>query len=209
MEENNENSPYYVLNLNMQRIVMITGIILILLSSVYLFGHRIGKQAGNRIISESVLIENANEKAEQALEERSNLSEQALINDFNEDIIVVDNDDFGKDDIIKGPPSKSKTVKSPVSKPVVKANNKVVKPKTITAKRSGKYTIQVAAFSKEKDANSLRSKMKKKGISARVDRGTRFYYVRSGLAKNRQVLKKNLDKIIKLFRVKPYLKKLS
>lgn len=183
---------------------MITGVILILLSSVYLFGHRIGKKAGNRIISESVLIENANEKAEQALEERSNLSEQALINDFNEDMIVVDNDDFGKYDIIKGPPSKSNTVKS-----VVTVNNKVVKPKTVRAKRSNQYTIQVAAFVKEKAANSLRSKMKKSGISARVDRGARFYYVRSGLAKNRQSLKKNLDKIIKLFKVKPYLKRLS
>ena len=208
MEENNDNS-YYVLNLNKQRIAMITGIILILLSSVYLFGHRIGKKAGNRIISESVLIENANEKAEQALEERSNLSEQALINDFNEDMIVVDNDDFGKYDIIKGPPSKSNTVKSVVSKPVATVNNKVVKPKTAKTKRSDQYTIQVAAFVKEKAANSLRSKMKKSGISARVDRGARFYYVRSGLAKNRQSLKKNLDKIIKLFKVKPYLKRIS
>ena len=69
--------------------------------------------------------------------------------------------------------------------------------------QAGHFSIQVAAFSKEKDASSLVRRMKADGFhDVRVDRGIRYYYVRTGRSRNKKMLAAKNERIKKLLNVK-------
>lgn len=66
-------------------------------------------------------------------------------------------------------------------------------------KTSGHYTVQVGAYSHEKDAIRVMKKLQNKGIRAQVDRGVLYYFVRAGKA-NREnslvSLNQQIDKFL-------------
>lgn len=84
----------------------------------------------------------------------------------------------------------------PQAKPIKRQQNTETAPTG-----NGHYTVQVGAYSHEKDAIRVMKKLQSKGIRAQVDRGVLYYFVRAGKANRENSLVSLNQKIDKLLNV--------
>ena len=98
---------------------------------------------------------------------------------------------------VQGPPRKAKTGKT------VQNHNHKRKSGEISHSNQAYFTVQVAAFGREKDARLLLKKLTGAGLKARIDKGRKFYFVRAGKSSRRDELEGLAKTIAKKVSVKP------
>jgi len=194
MDEQESMKSMYVLNLDNQRIIIVLGVVLMLCAGSFMLGMKyhssIDKANAEGLALEDILKKEqvatpqieAKPKAltedEVISREISKFKEQDLITSLPETTTAVIRT---QDRFISGPPKKRGTHKKLIVRRQRPAN--VV------------YTIQIAAFARQQDARKLLGELKAKGISARIDRGKRFFFVRSGKASRKASLQRRLSTI--------------
>ena len=202
----------YVINLNKKRISLLLGVFLVMLGSTLWLGLKIGRTDLRETAHSNELLalsESEKQNARERGDDRLSLFDSSLES-------IVPNSASGKqnEDLIlksgKVPPLHESAI-APKDMEAIPVKNydplrRAQKKKTArrpTKSQAGHFSIQVAAFSREKDASSLVKRMKAEGFhDVRVDRGIRYYYVRSGRSRNKNMLSGKNERIKKLLNVK-------
>ena len=201
----------YVLNLDTQRMIIILGVILMLCAGSFMLGTQLQNPQASAALGESLELETILEKRSaqprkvakktRALSEDEAISreiskfkekdllttlpsESAKAPDANREIKAIRPFTPTKDRFISGPPKKAIS-KAPAKRRTARRPN----PKNL------RYTIQIAAFAKKHDARKLLGQLRAHGIPARIDRGSRFFYVRSGNSAKKTSLRSRLSAI--------------
>lgn len=213
----------YVLNLDKRRIYIVAGSLLILLGTTFVLGMRHSSYSSQVALSDSKesseMYSLEEVVARSAAEHDSNLTRSDNMKTNHPlDNLPLDNNTVGHQKPILPPLSTESSLsvqEDPmISRPPKHKRTKTRKPATKTVQRSSnisssaKYTIQVGAFVHEKDAIRLKNKLQKADIEARVERGIRFWFVRSGRSSDKSSLEAARQKIAGLD-LKPMIKKTS
>ncbi|MDH4200925.1 MAG: SPOR domain-containing protein [Spirochaetia bacterium] len=201
----------YVVNLNKSRVVILTGTFIFLMSLTFLAGVKWVKtepventnplqlprelSRGDHMedppeipatpLNSPKSIADLPEEDNRMFEKNSRDKEDPFLNAPQEKNV------FEKSKGIKSVSSKEQ--KSRVEKKNVNREDKIEKEEVSSQKSEKYFSVQIGAFVHEKDANSLKARLIEKKMDARVEKGSQYYYVRAGKAKN----KKNLDTMIK------------
>ena len=201
----------YVINLNQKRIFLVVGVFLIILGTSLWSGIKIGR-------SYNINFEK---------DDQFNVSDNAIrqkplgIDDpLGSDYIPVQNPE--NNDLLSGMERQGKIARPipPIHLPRLASKDRldiktrdpmarkapartpslsVSKKQKLSSNKKASYTIQVGAFRHEKDAKSLVSRLKKKKIKSYIDRGVKYYYVRTGKASSKERLlaqKSRLDRAV-------------
>lgn len=190
----------YVLNLDHKRLMVVIGIILALLGSAILAGMHLGSERkiknegiGNLSIpTTNSLANNSNQQSSIDEIVRNAEPDSGVIVKLNEDPMLPELE--RKSGIVNAKPKEKNNDKlKMVNDPFIR----LPPPKSsrLPVKKSGNYSIQVAAFTHEKQAIKLVKDMRKKNLSARVVRGSRYWLVKSGFSSSRNGLKSQAKKI--------------
>ncbi|RME89010.1 MAG: SPOR domain-containing protein [Candidatus Hydrogenedentota bacterium] len=216
MEQNNKANEkvkeVYILQLDKNRLFIVGGLFILLLSGSFLLGQKFAPtnevaNFSNIDKTETALDVIQKEQAKLPSEEPSlpaeaalpatntevskvaNVSVEVEEHKKQEPLKIIKEETLIQDDPFLHPPSKRKKTKFP------KKTQKKIK--------EAFYTVQAAAFKWENQAKKLERKLKSKGLSARVVRGLRFYFVRVGKAQNKTKLQTLLKRVEKITKSKP------
>ena len=180
----------YVINLNRKRVLLLSGIFFVMLGTTLWLGLRIGSMRSNNFVYQDKLSLIAEEMGIGDKELKNlNLSEiNAPLKSLLSETLSTT-----KLENTKVPPIQNlaKYKKSEIPEIHIRERDPLEKKREQVSKRNkGKYfSIQIAAFKKKKQAIVLLKKMKADGFSdIRIDRGIRYYYVRMGNARNKEIL---------------------
>ena len=192
----------YVINLNMKRVLLLSGIFFILLGTILWLGLSIGNTRSNSFAYQDNFASIAKEMGISDKELKGlNLSEASPhleslpLQMESKKVAPIQNlikpqKDTAFDLSIRDHDPLSSVKQKEIKQPSNKTKDKV-------------FSIQVAAFKKEKHAIVLLKQMQAAGFSnARIDRGIRYYYVRMGHSFNKQNLASKNAQVKKLFNIK-------
>jgi cell division septation protein DedD len=194
----------YVINLDRTRITILSGILIASLGGTFLTGLKFRWPVENSTINQSTQL-----LPDEAIPKELpvKLSEEKILSLPEEDNqIFANNSDRIDDPFLNDPPQRfqfqlkkrdKKEVENTDVKNSVKPLAKSVSKSSNTEKEGIFYTVQVGAFAHEKDANELVKDLKKKGVDARVDKGTLYYFVRTGKASRKEALEPVYQKLTK------------
>lgn len=207
---NGENiKKVYILNLDKTRISIVSGIFLIALSFAFLLGLKFQKSP---VVVPSAEISNSS--PDMAMAPKNTTGDIPLRTLPDEDTKIF-NDTKSEDPFLIEPPEKTSLAKSThaLEKPEIKKDSKTLK----TIKKQDKpeihdrieakayYTIQVGAYSHEKDAKAIAEKIRKKGIDARVEKGKMYYFVRVGKSEKKDALEPVYQKLMDNLQIKAFI----
>lgn len=210
-QEANNTREVYILQLDRARIVTLSGIFFFLLSGIFLLGYKLAEP---KTSNEMNRFENQSLEKEAETSLKLDSAETGL--KLNQEVLPIEEEIISqkqkaKEPVLMREPSdeegdlkESKSsglrivrervetkedpfLRSPSSTVKKEARKLATRKENATRPIVG-YTVQVAAFKHEKDALRLKSDLKKKGISARVEKGIRYYFVRTGKASSRKGL---------------------
>ncbi len=200
----------YIINLNKQRIFLLIGVFLVILGTTLWLGLKIGSTQLNGL---------PNRNKFSAITEDMGISHQEIKNlNLSPTVDTLENMKYSTVSPVQENQENQENKKIPsiLTQPTLQDNSSKIDVKnydpleksleaTIQNKnknKNKKFSIQVAAFNKKKDATTLVNRMKTDGfLEARVERGTRYYYVRTGYAKNKKMLTTQNQKIKNLLNV--------
>lgn len=165
----------YVINLDKPRIFLVLGFFFLLMGLAILAGYSLSPIKNQEIPATAIPI--VKEADEAILKEKIPTEQGFLLPPEKPDLKENNLDIYTEDPFIKPPPSRKKKMDFSVSE------------------KEPFYTIQVGAFMHEKDALQLKELLKKKGIEARVDRGSRYWFVRVGKSNHRDKLQNLAQKL--------------
>lgn len=195
----------YVINLDNKRVILLTGLFFFLFSISFLAGFKWDENNVQNLKN----VQNV-ENTAISMNGVKDIEENHLLASGNagqeKNILVLPEEDnriFSQkkkittdDPFIIEPPAHSTDKKEPVQSSAKKTSEEVSKKEMIASKTLEKYyTIQIAAFTHEKDAISYQDQIKKKNIDSRIDKSSKYYYVRSGKSKDKAQLQSLLKKI--------------
>lgn len=179
----------YVLNLDKNRIMILSGLFVLLLGAALTLGMALGKNSVISVASSSdtIVEEGEGDKLAAALEEHSQeKTDEGAMPSGSLDILPPLSEDVNP--VIEPGESALPVKNDPLTPPAPLA-------KSSSNTNSSFYTIQVAAYKNESQARRLEGKLKQEGLSARVERGTLYWFVRVGKAESKSALRTDLQKL--------------
>ena len=193
----------YVVNLDIQRMIILAGALFILLGGAFLAGSK-WSAADPAEVAENdpgLLLEEIKTGEQQHLANALNQNGSETSGEIITPFEGTDNEvPVQKDPFISSPGKKSAAIPEqlkPAKKPEVhKATS-----------GGGRYTLQIAAFVRESDANRLKKKLDSASIDARVVRGKKLFLVRAGSSSNKGILESLKTKVTRVVKVKPIIVK--
>lgn len=197
----------YALNLTPKRITMLSGVITLLFSMFFFIGFLLGKETGvpgDHSLHEPFIENNEDLSIQEPLQEKNNTkSQSAFEKNIQKELNAMSMDNH-LDEVVNPeeihPPQKSlpKIERSAIKKNTIKKEQKNVPAKENAHVINKYYTLQIAAFIHEKDAVRLKKKLKKESIQSRVDRGIRYWFVRSMKTENKSELQDVKNRLVKM-----------
>jgi|GEM_PF-3422354 len=178
MKAETNTQEIYVVNLDKNRVMIVTGLLLLLAGLLLFAGIALGKRS--TVAREPDL----------PLQEESSPIE-AAVQEPTEVLPHVGSE------ILPPVTVEENAVLEPGEKLPVESDPFVKAPPSTVEKASAGtfYTIQVAAYRQESDARHLVSRLSEKGIQARIDRGTLYWFVRVGKTENKSNLEREVEKL--------------
>ncbi len=178
MKAETNTQEIYVVNLDKNRVMIVTGLLLLIAGLLLFAGIALGKRSTATI------------EPDLPLQEESSTI-QAAVQEQPEVLPPVGSE------ILPPVTVEENAVLEPGEKLPVESDPFVKAPPATVekAKGGGFYTIQVAAYRQESDARRLVSRLSEKGIQARIDRGTLYWFVRVGKTENRSTLEREVQKL--------------
>lgn len=229
---------FYVLNLDFRRIAIVVGALLVVLGVTLFLGLSIGRGQGERAairladeaqsqkmgLTDSVF--NAPQKTVLAAGPDTALTAPIAEPQPNFPASGSSSEThipLQEDPLVQGPPKKSSQKKQGSKKNIAHAkptqskekrkkgkedDGVVVSGKINHASKNGAYTIQVAAFKKNNEAQGLIRKLREEGIRAHSEKSGSYYLVTVGHSRSKTKLSRALSRLKEL-EYKAYIRKVS